>query len=94
MYNKILALFCSIVLVACSQSGTNKIEIKIVDDKIKLVDKNEHLVNLQLRIGEQIIYTCSAMTDDELSIVETLKSNKNFHNDIALLFACFPFVFL
>ena len=87
MYNKILALICSIVLVACSQSDTNKIEIKIVDDKIKLVDKNEHLVNLQLKIGEQINYTCSAMTDDELSIVETLKSNKNFHNDIALLFA-------
>lgn len=87
MYNKIFAIICSIVLIACSQSGANKIEIKIADDKIKLIDKNKHLENLQLKIGEQINYTYSAMTDDEFSILEVLKSNKSFYYDIALLFA-------
>lgn len=100
MYNKIFAIICSFILVACSQSGSRrttsntnasdnskKLEVKIVDDKIKLIDDNKRLVNLQLKIGEQINYTYSVMTDNELSILKALKSNKEFYNDIALHFA-------
>lgn len=100
MYNKIFAIICSFILVACSQSGSQrttsntnasdnskKLEVKIVDDKIKLIDDNKRLVNLQLKIGEQINYTYSVMTDNELSILKALKSNKEFYNDIALHFA-------
>lgn len=100
MYNKIFAIICSFILLACSQSGSQrttsntnasdnskKLEVKIVDDKIKLIDDNKRLVNLQLKIGEQINYTYSVMTDNELSILKALKSNKEFYNDIALHFA-------
>lgn len=100
MDNKIFAIICIFILVACSQSGSQrttsntnasdnskKFEVKIVDDKIKLIDDNKRLVNLQLKIGEQINYTYSVMTDNELSILKALKSNKEFYNDIALHFA-------
>lgn len=85
MYNKVLAIICSIVLVACD--NTQGLIINILDDEIKLVDENKRMVNLQLRVGEQINCTYPVMTNDEFSILEALKSNKEFYNDIALLFA-------
>ena len=85
MCNKVLAIICSIVLVACD--NTQGLIINILDDEIKLVDENKRMVNLQLRVGEQINCTCPVMTNEEISILEALKSNKEFYYDIALLFA-------
>lgn len=88
IYNFVIGIICIIVIIACTQTNTRKgTTVSITDGKIAVSDDFKQTVNLQIGIGEAISFSKEVKVNKDISLLSLLKSNKKYHNDIALLLA-------
>lgn len=106
MYSKFiqttLGVICSLLLVACSQSNSNRVnkasnsnktnvinrtKVAFDGDDITIFDKSKQSASLQIKIGDEISYTEDVEVNQKTSVLSLLKANQDLYNDIALSLA-------